>query len=188
MHNTLQTLLATHNDLRRLVALLERQPLTRADPDDTHAGLLVDAFSYLTQYPDTGHHLMEDHIAQRLLSCNALDHAQCAEIEAQHATLARQGRALLDDLEGALRKDTASGELVILDTRLYAERLRHNMAIEELVLFPAAQRTFTDADWQAIESANVRELPDPLFQTHVQARFKELYHAIAADAGCGCET
>jgi len=187
MHNTLQTLLAGHNNLRRLVALLERQPVMLADPDDSHAGLLVDALTYLTQYPDTGHHLMEDHMAQRLLACNALDHAQCAEIEAQHATLARQGRALLDGLEGALRKDTASGEWVSMNTRLYAERLRHNMAVEELVLFPAAQRTFTDADWQAIEAANLREAPDPLFHTHVQAQFKELHHAIAMDAGCDCE-
>ena len=113
--------------------------------------------------------------------------AQCAEIEAQHATLARQGRALLEDLAGALRKDTTSSELVSLNTRLYAERLRHNMAVEELVLFPAAQRTFTDADWQAIEAANLREAPDPLFHTHVQAQFKELHHAIAMDAGCDCE-
>ena len=126
MHNTLQALLAAHNNLRRLVALLERQPVMLADPDDSHASLLVDALSYLTQYPDTGHHLMEDHMAQRLLACNALDHAECAEIEAQHATLARQGRALLDGLEGALRKDTASSEWVSMHTRLYAERLRHN--------------------------------------------------------------
>ncbi len=187
MHNTLQTLLAAHNDLRRLVALLERQPVMRADPDDAHVGLLVDALSYLTQYPDTGHHVMEDHIAQRLRSCKALDPAQCAEIEAQHATLARQGRALLEDLEGALRKDTTSSELVSLNTRLYAERLRHNMAVEELVLFPAAQRTFADADWQAIKSANLLAVPDPLFHTHVQAQFKELHHAIAVDAGCGCD-
>ena len=53
MHNTLQALLAAHNNLRRLVALLERQPVMLADPDDSHASLLVDALSYLTQYPDT---------------------------------------------------------------------------------------------------------------------------------------
>ena len=42
---------------------------------------------------------------------------------------------------------------LLLETnlRLYAERLRHNMAVEELALFPAAQRYLDTADWRAIE-------------------------------------
>ena len=54
---------------------------------------------------------------------------------------------------------------LLLETnlRLYAERLRHNMAVEELALFPAAQRYLDTADWRAIEKAVPHPGRDPLF-------------------------
>lgn len=186
MHTILNTLLAEHDDLQRLVGLLQRQPALQADPDAPNIGLLVDALFYLTRFPDVTHHAVEDRIAERLLARQALAPDLCAEIEAQHAHLAQQGLALLRDLEGALRRETMSTELVAANIRLYAERLRHNMALEELVLFPAAARWLDAQDWLAIEPAAQRDTPDPLFHSTVHARFAELHRAIALESDCGC--
>ena len=188
MHYILETLLAEHHDLHQLVALLERQPSLRPDPAAQNTGLLVDALSYLTGFPDLTHHALEDRIAERLLARHALDSDLCREIEEQHARLARQGLDLLRDLEGAVRLESISMELVASNIRLYAERLRHNMAFEELVLFPAASRSFTDDDWRAIESSAQRDPSDSLFhpKVQVQERFVDLRRAISAEAGCGC--
>ena len=140
MPAVISRLLAEHRDLRRLVALLERQPSLLADAEAPNIGLLVDAMFYLTRFPDVTHHPLEDRITERLLARRALDADLGADIEAQHARLARQGLDLLRDLEGALREESMSRELVADNMRLYAERLRHNMAFEELTLFPAAAR------------------------------------------------
>ena len=72
--------------------------------------------------------------------------------------------------------------------RLYAERLRHNMAVEELALFPAAVRKLDDEDWRLIEHMTPEGVPDPLFDALVQTRFAELRRAIAVEADCGCDT
>jgi len=187
MHPLINRLLKEHLDLTRLVALLDGQPALQADVDAPGIGVLVDALVYLTQFPDVTHHPLEDRIAERLILRRALDPALCAEMERQHAQLAQQGLDLMRDLEGAVRQESMSAELVTLNVRLYAERLRHNMAFEELVLFPAASASLREDDWRAIESSARRDLPDPLFHSDVPARFADLHRAIAAKSGCGCD-
>lgn len=187
MHPLVNRLLKEHLDLTRLVALLDSQPALQADAGAPGIGVLVDALVYLTQFPDVTHHPLEDRIAERLILRRALDPALCAEMEKQHLQLARQGLDLMRDLEGAVRQESMSAELVSLNIRLYAERLRHNMAFEELVLFPAASASLREDDWRAIESSARRNLPDPLFHSDVQERFADLHRAIAAKSGCGCD-
>lgn len=187
MQRLVNKLIDEHRDLSRLVALLERQPSLDADSLAPNIGLIVDALFYLTRFPDVTHHPLEDRITERLLRKNALEADVGQEIEAQHERIARQGAALLRDLEGALRAESMSPELVGINTRLYAERLRHNMVFEELTLFPAALRHLDDEDWRALEPST-RETPrDPLFQAQVESRFADLHRAIAAEAGCDCD-
>lgn len=83
-------------------------------------------------------------------------------------------------------QETMSPELLEANIRLYAERLRHNMAVEELMLFPTAVRQLDLEDWRAIEHSVAHLEPDPLFQTPVEERFAQLRQAIAWEAGCGC--
>lgn len=186
MHAILEILLAQHRDLARLINLLEQQPSLEPDPDAPHVGLLVDVLEYLTNFPDVTHHPLEDRIAERLLARQALEADLCAELEAQHARLAQQGAALLRDMEGAARRESMSMELVALNSRLYAERLRHNIAFEELVLFPRADRALDAQDWEAVAPARALA-PDPLFSGTVDRRFAELHQVISAESGCGCE-
>ena len=71
-------------------------------------------------------------------------------IRDRHQVLARQGADLMRDLESAAREETTSWPAVAGNARPYAERLRHNVAVEELALFPVAEEVFSDADWNAI--------------------------------------
>jgi len=182
MHSVLLQLRTEHRDMGSLLTLLRRQRSLLADPFASNIGLLVDALYYLTSFPDVTHHPLEDRIAERLLHKRAIDPDRVQELEAQHVRLGRQGLDLLRDLEGAAREESMSRELVADNICLYVERLRHNMAFEELVLFPAADRHLDHQDWRAIEVAAVRTAPDPLFDPQVQQRFRELRDAIALEA------
>jgi hemerythrin-like domain-containing protein len=184
VHVLLETLLDQHRDLARLIGLLDRLPSLEPDPAAAHAGLLVDVLVYLTNFPDVSHHPLEDRIALRLVERGALSHALNQELEAQHARLAQQGPALLRDMEGAMRRESASLELVALNSRLYAERLRHNIAFEELALFPAAARGLGGDDWAWV-AAGYEARPDPLFSSALDQRFAQLRRAISHEADDG---
>lgn len=81
-----------------------------------------------------------------------------------------------------------SWALMHSNVRLYAELLRHNMATEELALFPLAQRHLEADDWSALDQAATANTPrDPLFGTPVDARFAQLHRIIASESDCGCE-
>ncbi|MBJ9696824.1 hemerythrin domain-containing protein [Burkholderia cenocepacia] len=179
-------LIAEHRRLERLVRLLERQSLLRDAQAAANAALLVDALYYLTRYPDVNHHALEDRIIGKLLEKKVLVHELGRELSAQHETLAFQGHELIQDLESMVRDENMSRELLEFRIRLYAERLRHNMAVEELTLFPVATRHLDSGDWSSILQASPDQPADPLFQTPVHERFVQLHRVIAAEADCGC--
>jgi hemerythrin-like domain-containing protein len=182
MPEVIDRLVAEHRNLERLVRLLDRQPALIADPAAPNIGVLVDAIYYLTRFPDVSHHAMEDRIAARLLDIGAFDPALGHEIERQHATLARQGHDLLRDLESAARAEAMPRELLPAGLRLYAERLRHNMAVEELTLFPIASHRLGPEDWAAIGERPLAGIADPLFRPTPEERFADLRRRIEQEA------
>ncbi len=187
MNGVISRLLLEHRNLGKLLGLLDRFPVNRNDPTLDEITLLADVFSYLTCFPDLRHHPLEDRIVARLRTRNALMADIGDEIDRQHQVLARQGADLMRDLESAARAETTSWPAVAGDARLYAERLRHNIAVEELTLFPVADEVLDAADWRAIVTASPRQAPaDPLFVLQTERRFAELRRVIAAEAGCDC--
>ena len=182
MRAIIEKLQADHVRLARLVRLLNLQSCQRTDATAPNIALLVDALCYLTRFPDLAHHMIEDRMVEKLLAKRALSVEFGQEIESQHQTLIRDGRDLLRDLESAVRGENMSQELVDSRVRIYAERLRHNMVIEELTLFPAAEKNLSGADWYEIESSGAYGQPDPLFDATVDERFAELYRVIATEA------
>ena len=187
MANAVNRLSAEHANLGRLVRLLDSRSVVGEELTSVTIALFVDVMYYLTHFPDVSHHPAEDGIVERLRGKDALPPGFGDEIEAQHATLEHQGTDLMRDLESAAREETMSWELVEANIRLYAERLRHNMAVEELILFPAALRHFNADDWQAIDVITSRVQHDPLLPTSAEYRFAQLRRVIAAEAACGCE-
>ena len=186
MNEVISRLLVEHRNLGMLVGLLDRFPANRNDPTLDEITLLADVFSYLTSFPDLGHHPVEDRIVASLRARNALLADIGDEIERQHSVLARQGRDVMRDLESAAREETTSWHAAVVSARLYAERLRHNMAVEELAVFPVAEQRLGDADWHAIAALSTREPADPLFVSLTENRFVDLRRVIATEAACDC--
>ena len=194
MSEVIDSLRRDHGNLERLVRLLNGRMSVLPHPGVEDVQLVVDALAYLTHFPDVSHHPLEDRIVDRLRDKRSLPSGFAEEIEAQHATIARQGNDLMRDLESVVRgEDSAwqpealAWDLVAPNVRLYAERLRHNMAVEELILFPTALGQLNADDWQMIRDASPKDEHDPLFQAQVDERFRQLRLAIADAAHCGCE-
>jgi hemerythrin-like domain-containing protein len=182
MHAIVEKLQAEHLRLARLVGILNLQSCQRTDQTAPNIALVVDALCYLTRFADLEHHMIEDRMVEKLLEKRALSVEFGREIESQHQVLIRDGRDLLRDLESAVRGENMSQDLVDSRVRLYGERLRHNMVVEELTLFPAAEKSLSDAEWSAIEHLGGYGQPDPLFDAAVEERFAELYRVIVTEA------
>ncbi|HJW55244.1 MAG TPA: hemerythrin domain-containing protein [Burkholderiaceae bacterium] len=185
---TLVTQLETeHRSLDKLVGLLDNFPaiLSRVRPALAETTLLVDVLGYLTQFPDVRHHPVEDRIVAALRAKQALPADLGEEIERQHRVLARQGIDLMRDLESAAREETTLWAQLPIEIRLYAERLRHNMAVEELALFPLALVALDNDDALAI-GTYLSEASQNDFIDTAMARFSDLHWIIATEAGCGC--
>ena len=186
MHPIITQLLAEHRNLEKLILLLDSVPTNQSPPQLRDIFLLADIFSYITSFPDVRHHPVEDGIVARLKARGLLSVDIGHEIGRQHHVLASQGADLMRDLESAAREETVSWYAVAVSARLYAERLRHNMAVEELALFPAANNSFEETDWLEI-ALSLRDAPtDPLFVAQTEKRFSELRRVIANEADCGC--
>lgn len=187
MASIIDNLRAEHGELEHLIRLFDGQltAVSRASP--TKTALLVDALYYLTRFPDVNHHVLENRIVEKLLEKRALPSGLGSEIEAQHATLVREGHELLQALESMIREENMSSEWIDLHLRLYSERLRHNMAMEEVMLFPMALAHLGPEDWDAIARTGPVPAADPLFHTPVHERFTQLHQVIAREADCGCE-
>ncbi|MFL9868446.1 hemerythrin domain-containing protein [Paraburkholderia fungorum] len=181
MPTIIERLRAEHGRLGRLVQLRNDERSLPTDPGSPNIALLVDTLYYLTRFPDVAHDALEDRIMEKLRGKNALSGEIARETEAQHVTLISQGHELLQGLEAAAREENMSQERVEIHVRLYAERLRHNMTVEELTLFPAAVRYLDDDDWHAIELVDVGGQPCPLFEGTVDERFAQFHRVITAE-------
>jgi hemerythrin-like domain-containing protein len=177
-----------HVRLEPLLQLLNNQLPMRIEATAPNIALLVDALCHLTRFPDVAHHVREDRIVESLLAKDAFSISFGREIKVQHGTLSSQGYELIQDLASASRDANMSRELVELHLLLYAERLRRNMALEELTLFPAAARHLEDHDWREIELYKLRREPDsgPLIDGHMHGHFAQLHRVIAVEADCRC--
>lgn len=187
MASIIDNLTVEHRRLEQLVRLLERRSMLRDAQATANTALLVDTLYYLTRFPDVNHHALEDRIIGKLREKGVLTDELGSELSAQHATLALQGQELIQNLESMMRNENMSRELLEFGVRLYAERLRHNMAVEELTMFPIATHHLDSDDWSSILQSHPQRSADPLFQSPVHERFVQLHRVIAAEADCGCK-
>lgn len=187
MWNVLERLQSEHDNLSRLANLLEERARRVLPPQRSDLELMVDTMYYLTNFPDVYLHPMEDRIVQHLRDVDGIPTSFVNDLASQHATLAQQGQDLLRDLESVAREETLSWVNIAPNLQLYAERLRHNMVVEELILFPAAARKLGVDERFSIETMHTAAKEDPLFGASVEDRFRELRRVIATEAGCGCD-
>lgn len=130
---------------------------------------------YIEIYPERLHHPKEEAYLFRLLrarsdECNAL----IDELARQHVEGAARFAALREAL-GAWERGTAGAAEVFAGAlTAFADSQWHHMNVEEKLVFPAAGRHLTAADWSEIARA-FGDNGDPRFDTDTDASFEALF-------------
>jgi hemerythrin-like domain-containing protein len=172
-----------HANIGRLLALLESELARLHGGQDVDDALILDAFTYLTDYVDRVHHPREDLANEMLAARSTVMDELRPVIAAQHATIRDSGASLRDRLERALQDQPVARLEIARDGFVYTRELRRNMELEEAVVFAVASALLTGDDWAVID-AKVAPEADPLFGDAVDARFVELSEELTERAGC----
>ena len=168
----LSELVDDHNNMRKLLGILERQRDVFTAGGHPDWDLLEDITEYCLDYPDRYHHPKEDLVFQKIRERNTERAKGAGNFIAQHAKLAAEAQAFAKALKAIRLETEVPRERLTALLFDFVETYRTHMAMEEEFFFPAADLTLTAADWHTIRAEAARF--DPLFGGEVHDRFKNL--------------
>ncbi|MCP1673540.1 hemerythrin-like domain-containing protein [Natronocella acetinitrilica] len=151
MTDFVDELLCEHQEIRRVLNVVESQlDLLHAD-DDPNWELLLDAMYYLTRYPDLFHHGFEDVVFRQLHRRDAAAREFVQDLGREHGLLHELGMAFL-----ALCEDVDAETMVPKDRlehagRCYVTAQQRHMRKEEQTVFPRIRHSLTEQDWLEVQ-------------------------------------
>jgi len=177
MSSIVDSLRSDHSRMTKLLDALERQ-IGRFEEGGVIDFEIADGIlHYCRSYPDRHHHPLEDQVYARLKRRNAEAASAMGDLAREHAKLAALTADFAEQLD-AVEQDVAMERHEFLDpARAFLTGYRHHIMMEEKQFFPAAERSLTPEDWQAIRRA-LPPTSDPLFERREDDRFDALYRDI----------
>jgi hemerythrin-like domain-containing protein len=137
----IEALRSEHDLHRRMLVLLERMARSVENGEPFPAADMAEVLGFFREFVETFHHAKEDHALYPL----ALSYGDEADVELVGRLVAdhQDTRELLQSLTlfwepGDLRDEERSGFATLACA--YARRMRRHMEIEEVALFPRAER------------------------------------------------
>ena len=177
----LQQLARDHDNMRRLLDLLDSELAQVQEGDVADFELMRDIMVYMTRYPDHTHHPIEDLMFRRWIEYDESARSLASTLGREHRGLAEKGEALADILAHVVDGAMVSREEIETRARDYGEFLRYHMNVEDERAFPGAGGALRDEDWAGIESA-FAEHEDPVFGPIVHDEFRDLFERITRGA------
>lgn len=183
MTKLLERLSRDHENLARLLALIDRLL------DQFHAGIepdyvtLCEALEYLDHYADQVHHPSEELIFQRIRERVSGIHPVLDQLTCQHQLLSQINRRFRQSLDGIIHGEVLRRSDVERQGRELVQALREHLDLEESDAFPLARQTLSVADWDALAQV-APHTADPLFATPEPVSFRALYQRLM-DAAAG---
>jgi hemerythrin-like domain-containing protein len=170
----IETLKSEHRHLGSVAVLLKEQldAIEQGKMVDTH--VVYEIMDYMVRWPDRFHHPREDLIYCRVaeIDANAADNVD--SLQREHDVMAKQSRAVLDDIE-QWRQGNTGGEVVIASGRDYIDRLYAHMNTEEKVVFPQIEAVLTATDWRELEiDDRLQPVADPVFGGRIDREFRNM--------------
>ena len=176
----IQRLRQEHEDLSRLLDVLERQldAILGEQTPDYH--LMRNILHYLMEYPNHYHHPYEDLVYDRLAKRRP-DMANLVKyFFEEHDRLATLGWQSLSLVENVLNGGIIAREEMHAAGSTYARAYRAHMQRENEEIFAPAEAYLTAEDWLQIDMMFHRR-PDPLFGPEVAAEYQALHDCIGIE-------
>lgn len=177
MVKAIQRLMQEHQDLFRLLDVLDRQlgAIAREQTPDYY--LMRNILYYLMEYPNHYHHPYEDLVYDRLAKRVPSMRDLVEHFIEEHDRLAALGWRSLTLVDNVLSGDIVTRAEVHACGSIYVSDYRAHIQHENEEIFTAADTHLTPADWLQIDTMFHRR-PDPLFGPEVVAEYQALHECI----------
>lgn len=173
MNPVITLLKEEHQNINKLLCLLEQELTVFDQGERPEYELLLAVISYFQEYPDRCHHPKEDVILALLQERDASLATSVKDIEAEHQGEASRLRRFALVVERIQVDYEVLRETFHDSVREFIDYQRRHIEKEERVLFPAALRALTSEDWASI-TARKCDKKDPLFNSAVEEEFQQL--------------
>lgn len=179
MHPLAQRLHDDHRRLTQVLGVLEAQIDRLARAEDVDFDLMLDAMTYITDFPNRLHHPVEDVLFARLAAADSTAADACQAQIAEHERLFHDSAAFYGLLEAVqMNEATLMRDRLVGAGREFIAAQRAHLLREERELLPRAEQRLA-AQWDiAAETASA--VNDPLDGTATPARYQALYRVICA--------
>lgn len=174
MSNLVQRLHNDHIHFARLLELLSAQLAGLKVNTHTDYPLILDAIDYVSHYPDTFHHPIEDRLFE-LYSQEKNDLNEVfSRLEEEHSMFKTLTKELYEDTESILNGQAVRREHYAEKLSNYINRLRQHMNLEESQVFPIFNKHFSESVLQNT-SAGLSLPNDQLFHGELAGKYRNLY-------------
>ena len=177
MSEVIRVLRAEHANIATLLKTLEAQVAVLERGDEPDYDIIRTAMDWFLSFPDVYHHPKEDMVFARLQMRNPDAAATIGDLRHKHEELSYWSRTFAEGVRSVLNDAAVPRAALVTWAQAYINLQVEHMLMEEQLLFPAAEASLTDGDWQELETV-MRSEEDPLFGDGVDAHFERLRQMI----------
>lgn len=143
--------------------------------------LLANALHYMRRFPGQVHHPKEDLIFERLVRRAPELRKTVEHARREHRQIYEQEEWLMECALNAPKPGTLARGRLLDVGRAYLEAQREHSQQEEHVLFPEAEKSLTESDWEEI-AKRFEAVDDPLFGRNPGERYELLYEHLLRES------
>ena len=177
MSNIIQILLEEHQNIDKLLLVLEHELEVFDRSEEPDYEILQAVIQYFQDYPENCHHPKEDMVFEKLKVRDPAAANRIGDVEAEHQVETMRLRRLVEAVEEILAGREFLRQTFHDVVHDFIEHQRQHMDKEERLLFPAAVKGLRPDDWAEID-ARLNDQKDPLFNGVIETKFQALQRTI----------
>jgi hemerythrin-like domain-containing protein len=177
MSKPIEQLNEQHQNIAKLLHLLEHEIDRVAGEDTPNVSLLLDIMQYLTRYVDVAHHPLEELLIARYEEKEAPENEEVKECKRQHKELVALGREFMAVVEAVREEQLVERVEFERIGRNFVEAQLAHIDLEEGKVFPTLKKTLDDEEMESV-AAEMASRRDPLFGGIVEKEYSQLYDYI----------
>lgn len=174
MPKVLEKLLNDHRNIETLIQVIEKEIHIFESGEHPDYELVRSILHYLLTYPDLHHHPLEDALVRELATLTDDNEVPgAADLEREHRRLSSSIQRFQAALTNILSDEMLPRDWFCSIALEFVNFQRKHLQMEEVVIFPAAKRLFSDANWTRVGKGMGSHI-DPLFGPDPDADFADL--------------
>jgi len=177
MSDTIAALNRDHENIAKLLDILESEILAIEVGKTPDYPLMRDIMRYMGEHADRFHHPKEDLIFAQLLKRDPSVRADVDKLIQEHVLIRLASQEFIAALHSTGADSVDAREELGAFGDNYIRSLREHMVKEEDKLFPMAEILLTAEEWRMIDAA-INTIDDPLFDEMTAVDYERLFRLI----------